>query len=84
MIPPPLDAMHVYARETDRLIARFLQHHMTFPEYVAASDATLSRLIPGLLGESLPRLRALMLANHDTVMAEMVRRSPPVERDVQC
>ena len=84
MIPPPPDAMRIYAIETDGLVARFLQHNMTFPEYVAATDATLSRLIPGLLGENLPRLRALMLANLDTVMAEMVRRPPPVERDVQC
>ena len=84
MIPPPPDAMRIYAIETDGLVVRFLQHNMTFPEYVAATDATLSRLIPGLLGENLPRLRALMLANHDTVMAEMVRRSPTVERDIQC
>jgi hypothetical protein len=76
--------MRIYARETDGLVSRFLQHHMTFAEYVAARDATLSRLIPGLLGESLPLLRALMLANHDTVMAEIVRRSPPIERGVQC
>jgi len=84
MTPPPLDAMWIYVRETDGLVASFLQHHMTLPEYVAATDATLSRLIPGLLGENLPRLRALMLANHDTVMAEMVRRTPQVAGDVSC
>jgi hypothetical protein len=69
--------MEVYERETRAVIARFLRREISFPECIAALDAALAELIPKLTGEQLTPLRALMLANNDTVMKEMERRGPP-------
>jgi len=80
----PSDPMGTYIRTADGLVTSFLQQHMSFPEYIAATDAAFYQLIPGLSGESLPRLRALMLANHDMVMQEMARRTSPVEGEISC
>jgi hypothetical protein len=63
-----------YKRETREVIKRFLGHKLSFPDCIAALDAALARLIPNLTGDEIAPLRALMLANNETVMKEMERR----------
>jgi hypothetical protein len=67
--------MDVYERETQEVINRFLERRLSFPECIAALDAALAGLIPTLSGEEIPRLRTILLANNETVMKEMARRS---------
>jgi hypothetical protein len=69
--------MEAYKSETRRTIERFLDHRISFPDCIAALDAALADLIPRLTGEELVPLRALILANNETVMKEMERRGPP-------
>jgi hypothetical protein len=70
--------MEVYKRETQKVIKRFLRHRLSFPGCIAALDAALADFIPRLTGpEQLAPLRAVILANNETVMKEMERRSPP-------
>jgi hypothetical protein len=66
--------MDVYERETQEIIKRFLHRRLNFAECIAALDAALAGLIPTLTGEQIPRVRAVMLANNETVMKEMERR----------
>ena len=66
----------MYERETQEVMNRFLERRLSFPECIAALDAALAGLIPTLTGLEIPRLRAIMLANNETVMKEMDRRSP--------
>jgi hypothetical protein len=56
------------------VIKRFLAYRLSFPDCIAALDAALARFIPNLTGEEIAPLRALMLANNETVMKEMERR----------
>ena len=72
----PVGHMEVYRRETRKLIRTFLSRKLSFPNCIAALDAELARLIPNLTGEEIAPLRALMLANNETVMKEMERRGP--------
>ena len=67
--------MEVYERETEEIIRRFLAHKITFPECIAALDASLARLIPHLQPMQLDDLREVMLANNAKVMEEMARRT---------
>ena len=67
--------MEVYERETKETIRRFLAHKIAFPACIAALDAALARLIPHVQPAQLYDLRDLMLANNNTVMDEMARRS---------
>jgi hypothetical protein len=69
--------MEIYKSETQAVIERFLRHELSFPDCIAALDAALAEFIPRLTGEQLAPLRALMLANNETVMKEMERRGPP-------
>jgi hypothetical protein len=73
------NAMEAYRRETQQVIKRFLDHRLGFADCIAGLDASLAGLIPRLNGEHLAPLRALMLANNETVMREMERRGPPHE-----
>lgn len=70
----PIGPMGRYKRETREVIKRFLGHKLSFPDCIAALDAALARLIPNLTGDEIAPLRALMLANNETVMKEMERR----------
>ena len=70
----PIGPMAAYERETRRVIKRFLSRKLSFPGCIAALDAALAALIPKLSGEQIEHLRALMLANNETVMNEMERR----------
>ncbi len=74
--------MEVYKNETREVIRRFLEYKLSFPDCIAALDAALAGLIPTLDPAELGSLRALMLANNETVMQEMERREqlkqPPV------
>ena len=67
--------MEVYKRETRQVIRRFLLHQLGFPNCISALDAALAFLIPGIHPEELDTLRAVMLANNETVMKEMERRA---------
>ena len=73
--------MEVYKDETQEIIRRFLARGVSFPECVAALDAALAALIQQpLLAETMVRgsgsldlveIRAIMLANNQTIMKEM-------------
>lgn len=66
--------MEVYERQTRTVIKRFLGFRLSFPQCIAALDAVLAELLPRLTGDQIPALRALALANNETVMNEMQRR----------
>jgi hypothetical protein len=66
--------MEVYKSETQEIIRRFLARKLNFPNCIAALDAVLAGLVPRLQDGQIPTLRALMLANNETVMKEMERR----------
>ncbi len=66
----PSGPMEAYERETRTVIKRFLSRKLSFTGCIAALDA----LIPKLSGEQMAHLRAVMLANNETVMKEMERR----------
>jgi hypothetical protein len=66
--------METYRRKTRDIVRSFLQHQRSFPNCIAALDAALADFIPRMTPEQLPRLRALMLANNETVMKELERR----------
>jgi len=70
--------MEVYKKQCRQIIRRFLTQRLSFPECIAALDATLSDLIPRLNGEQIVSLRAHILANNAIVMKEMERRGRPV------
>ena len=69
--------MEVYERQTQAVIKRFLAFRLSFPQCIAALDAALAELLPRLAGDQIPALRALALANNETVMKEMQRRGSP-------
>ena len=71
--------MEAYKRETSEAIKRFLAHRLSFPDCIAALDAALARFIPRMSDEQLSDVRALMLANNETVMNEMKRRGSPTQ-----
>ena len=70
--------MEAYRREAQRVVKSFLRHQLSFPNCISALDAALAALIvrldPARYHDELPTLRALMLANNETVMKEMERR----------
>jgi hypothetical protein len=72
----PNDLMEAYGSRTRNIIELFLAHKLSFPDCIAALDAALADFIPRLTGKELPALRALLLANNETVMKEMERRGP--------
>lgn len=67
--------MEVYKRETREVIGRFLLRQLSFPNCIAGLDAALAGLLPRLQPEQLDEVRAVMLVNNETVMAEMARRA---------
>ena len=69
--------MEVYKRETRKVIRRFRDHRLAFPDCIAALDAALADLTLRLPGEQITAARALILENNDIVMKEMGRRGPP-------
>jgi hypothetical protein len=66
--------MEVYKGETKIVVNRFLRNRLSFPDCIAALAAALAGLVPRLTGEQIAPLRAIMLANNETVMKEMERR----------
>lgn len=66
--------MEIYRKQTQKTIKSFLDREIAFPECIAALDHTLARRIQTLLPEELLNLRAVMLANNETVMKEMEKR----------
>lgn len=67
--------VEVYKRETREIIRHFLLCQLSFPNTIAALDAALAGVLPRLKPEQLNELRTVMLANNETVMAEMARRN---------
>ena len=66
--------MEIYRKQTQKIIKSFLDREIAFPECIAALDHALARRIQTLLPEELLNLRAVMLANNETVMKEMEKR----------
>jgi hypothetical protein len=67
--------MEAYRKQTQKIVKSFLAREITFPECVAALDHALARFIrKKMLAEELPNLRAVMMANNETLMQEMERR----------
>ena len=66
--------MEAYEQKTKDIIDSFLSHRISLPQCTVALDAALAALIPTLSAEQLPRLRAVLVANNETVMQEMKRR----------
>jgi hypothetical protein len=66
--------MEVYRKQTQKILKGFLEREIAFPECIAALDHALARRIQTLLPEELLNLRAVMLANNETVMKEMEKR----------
>jgi hypothetical protein len=66
--------VEVYKRETREVIRRFLLRQLSFPNTIAALDASLAGLLPRLQSEQFDEVRAALLANNETVMDEMQRR----------
>ena len=69
--------MEVYKRETNKVIRRFRDHKLSFPDCIAALDAALADLTLRLTGEQFVAARALITENYDIVMKEMGWRGPP-------
>lgn len=67
--------MKAYKQETRDLIGRFLLHQLSFVNCIAALDSALAGLLSRLRAGELNEIRALMLANNETVMDEMIRRA---------
>ena len=55
-----------YKLETHEIVERFLSAQTNFPASIAALDSAFAALIPDL--DDLCELRAVMLANNETVM----------------
>ena len=68
-------ALEVYKREAQEVVTRFLSHQLSFPDCIVALHSALARLLPTLEREQFDEVRVVMLANNDTVMDEMARRS---------
>lgn len=69
--------METYKSETQAAVKRFRRNDRSLPSCVSALDAAFARFIPRMKPENLDELRALMLANNETVMKEMERRGQP-------
>ena len=67
--------VEVYRRETREVIRRFLIHQLSFPNGIAALAAALAGILPKLKPDQLDQVRAVMLANNETVMEEMAKRA---------
>ncbi len=66
--------MEKYLKQTQKILKSFLEGAITFPECIAALDHALATRVQTLLPEELLNLRAVMLANNETVMKEMEKR----------
>ena len=66
--------MELYKHETELVVNRFLRYRINFPNCIAALDAPLAGLVPRLTAEQIAPLRAIIVANNETVTKEMKRR----------
>jgi hypothetical protein len=66
--------MEAYKKQTQKVVERFLNRKLTFPECISAQDAALARFIRRMRQEELPALRVVLLANNEKVMKEMEKR----------
>ena len=71
--------MEVYKRETEEVVRRFHQHRISFPTCMAELDAALAAFMPMMTSDNIDEVRAVMMANNETVMKEMeLRGTPPL------
>ena len=68
--------MEAYKKERRKVIRRFLRYETGLPQCIAALDPALADFVPRMTAKDLPELRAIKLANNETVMKEMERRGP--------
>ena len=66
--------MQVYERRTEEVISLFLNRSISFPECIAALDATLAAFMPRMTHDQIDHVRVVMLANNEIVVKEMERR----------
>ena len=71
-------AVEVYKSETREVIRRFLDHRLSFPDFIVTLDAARADLMPDLMPRLRPEdrgtLHAVMLFNNERVNKEMERR----------
>ena len=70
--------MEVFKRKTRAIINLFLRGGVSFPSCITSLDTAFAELVPRLKKEQIPELRALTMANNETVMKEMERRGVPL------
>jgi CRP/FNR family transcriptional regulator, cyclic AMP receptor protein len=68
--------VEVYKRATRKVIRRFRDQRLSFPDCIAALDAALADLTLRLTDEQIVAARPLIMENNDIVMKEMGRRGP--------
>lgn len=73
--------MEAYKNDAREILHRFLDYTLSLPNCIASLDAALAALIPRLHPEELPVLRAMLIANSETVIKEMERRAAGVGLD---
>jgi hypothetical protein len=66
-------SLEAYKLETHEIVERFLSGQTNFPACIAAMDSAFAGLIPDF--DDLGELRTVMLANNETVMQEMHKRT---------
>ena len=66
-------SMEAYKLETHKILKRFLSGQTNFPACIAALDSAFATLTPDF--NDLGELRTVMLANNETVMQEMHKRT---------
>ena len=66
--------MEVYKKQAQKIVKSFLDHQTAFPECISALDAALVRFIKRRGHGEFPAIKAVLLANNETVMQEMEKR----------
>jgi hypothetical protein len=66
--------MDVYKRETEELMRRFLDGRMTHSECIAAMDAALAAVIPGMKEADLEKVQNIVSESQRAIAEEIGRR----------
>jgi hypothetical protein len=74
----------VYRKESQKIVKSFLKREIGFTECIAALNHALAGRIPTLPPDELLKLRAVMLANNETVMKEMGKRENEPKAQATC
>ncbi len=68
--------MEDYKAETSEILSRYLAHEISISDCVAMLNMALAGLIPSLRGDQILELRAIMVANTNTMMEELEKQLP--------